>query len=510
MPASGDELPKDISLAEFRQFRDYIHQHSGIYLEESKLESLRISLVARATRLESASWGEYLGKLSRDDAEFRELMNLITINETSFYRFPGQFEALRTHVLPEIVTNRVGDDRTVRFWSAGCSTGEEPYTIAMTHLDSGLEGMGWRGEVMGTDVSTKALGVAKAGIYQGRALSNVPEETILRHFVRTGDTYRVAAHVRKVCSFAYQNLVKEPPALAFTGNWDVIFCRNVTIYFRVESTRRVIHNFFESLNEGGYLFVGHSETLTSISDEFESVEIGGVFLYRKPRARRLISLEPSETGRVRRARERSAAEAPERPDATDGKGRPERTAADAKRAAERRARSTAPAAPAAPKRPAGSAAPAPPAVSDEEVAPVALSTSDILAEANRHADAGDFELALDECQRVLAVNPLLPGARYLLGIIHHRRGDLVRAVSEFKKTIYIDPQFVLAHVSLANIYKGEGRFAEASREYENALRALYRDPEGEWTQFLGGWKADVILKTCERSLLECRKATGTA
>jgi len=512
MPGSGEQLSKDLTLAEFRQFRDYIHSHSGIYLEESKLDSLRISLLARATRIDSGGWDAYFEVLARDESEFRELMSLITINETSFFRFPAQFEALRTVVLPQIASERATDNRTLRLWSAGCSTGEEPYSIAMTFADSGLEASGWHGEVMGTDVSTKALGVAKAGTYPAKALTGLTDDMIRRHFARIDASYRVASHPRSMVEFGYHNLIKEPYPLALMGNWDVIFCRNVTIYFKLESTRRVVQNFHDSLNPGGYLFVGHSETLTTITNQFEAVEIGGVFLYRKPPARRLHVIGPPLAG-----------------------GRTARAAAPASRRADRTREE--------PPRRERRVAPAPepePATAAEPAAGVeellvaarkhvaqgrpaeALAVVELVLRADRdnteahlmaahvHADAGDFARALSECERALAVNPLLAGARYLLGVIHQREGDLVHAVSEFKKTVYIEPEFVLAHVNLGAIYRSEKRYPEAVRAYENALRALYTNPEGEWTLFLGGWQADVVLRTCERSLLECRKATGTA
>jgi chemotaxis protein methyltransferase CheR len=520
MPGSGEQLSKDLTLAEFRQFRDYIHKHSGIYLEESKLDSLRISLLARATRLDCPGWDAYFEVLARDEAEFRELMSLITINETSFFRFPGQFDALRTVVLPTLASERTNDNRTLRIWSAGCSTGEEPYSIAMTFADSGLESMGWRGEVMGTDVSTKALGVAKAATYPARAVASLSDETIRRHFVRADDSYRVASHPRSMVDFSYHNLIKEPYPLALMGNWDVIFCRNVTIYFKLESTRRVVHNYFNSLNEGGYLFVGHSETLTTISDQFDPVEIGGVFLYRKPMARRLhAAAQP--------ASDRGPARTPARAPATHGTG-PARKGASPRR--EPPARRPVPAPGPAEETPVvgdpgagvegllaearAHAAEGRPAqaliLADRVLQEDSDNTDAYLLAAHVHADAGEYVRALAECERALAVNPLLPGARYLLGVIHQREGDLVHAVSELKRTVYIDADFVLAHVNLGAIYRAEGRNADAVREYENALRALRKNPEGEWTLFLGGWNADVVLRTCERSLLECRKATGTA
>ena len=282
MSNPADSLRKDLTPEEFQRFRDWIHHHSGIYLEESKVDSLRISLVTRATRLGFLEYDEYFDVLSRDEDEFKELMNLVTINETSFFRFPAQFDALRDRVIPEILENKPKVSRSFRVWSAGCSTGEEPYSIAMTLLDSALEARGMRSEVLGTDVSTQALDRAKAAVYPAKALASLPQNTVQRWFEPVKGGHRPRARARDIVAFSYHNLIKEPYPLVFAANWDIIFCRNVTIYFRPESTRRVVNNFYESLNPGGYLFIGHSETLTSISDRFEPVEIGGVFLYRKP------------------------------------------------------------------------------------------------------------------------------------------------------------------------------------------------------------------------------------
>jgi chemotaxis protein methyltransferase CheR len=509
----SDSLSKDLTLAEFRQFRDFIHLHSGIYLEESKLDSLRISLVARATRLECQGWPAYFERLSGDQGEFRELMNLVTINETSFFRFPAQFQALCDHVVPEIIGAPDREDRVFRVWSAGCSTGEEPYSIAMALADSGLEQLGWRVEVTATDVSTKALGVARAGVYTTRNLGNVPDDVLRRHFVRIDEgSWRVAAHTRGLIEFGYHNLIKEPFSGSVMGTWDVIFCRNVTIYFKLESTRRVVANFFTNLHEGGYLFVGHSETLTSISDEFESVETGGVFLYRRPpRTRRPASGGPAlsaaspERGtrgraaapppRAVRARATSASAAARVVQASEGTSA-EVTADDLLVRA--RARMAG-----------GDAAGA------LEALGAILSVDRGCAEAHLiaarvYADAGDYERAYASAKQALSINPLLAGARYVLGLIYQRQGDVARSIGELKKTIYIDPEFALAHLNLGNIYKTQGKYEQACRQYENALGALRKDPDGSWTQYLGGWQADVVLRTCERSLIECRKALGTA
>lgn len=505
-----DALRKDLTPDEFQMFRDWIHKHSGIFLEDIKIDSLRISLVTRATRFDYTDYRDYFKHLSSDEEEFKELMNLVTINETSFFRFPAQFDALRDKVIPEILQNKPLTERQFRVWSAGCSTGEEPYTIAMTLLDSTLDPLGYQMEVMGSDVSTQALDRAKKGVYPARALNNLSQDTIQRYFEPVADGHRPGKRVRDLCSFHFHNLIKEPYPLAFMSKWDVIFCRNVTIYFRLESTRRVVDHFYEALNPGGYLFIGHSETLTSVSDRFEPVEINGVFLYRKPQSKRVLSF--SEVIARRKEEDRSAAE---------------------ERAAKRRVRlaksaekaSAAPAdAPSTPSvQPAGDGSSAEMLVGEAHRLLESADAAGALESAMRalelepdnldahvvaafaFADRGDLDAATAQAKDALRVNPLAAPARYILGVIKREQGDLAGAESEFKRTIYIDRNFVLAHFALAGVYRQRGELASACREYENTMSALYTNPEGDWTAFLGGFKPDLLARTCELSLIECGK-----
>jgi chemotaxis protein methyltransferase CheR len=132
----------------------------------------------------------------------------------------------------------------------------------------------------------------------------------------------------------------------------------------------------------------------------------------------------------------------------------------------------------------------------------------MLVAAYAHADLGDFSAAVAQVNRAVAIDPLLAPARYILGIIYQRQGDQAAALSEFKRTIYIDHEFVLAHFNAANIHRTRGATDDACREYENALRSLHSNPNGSWTQFLGGFRPDLLAKTCERSLIECRRRTS--
>ncbi|MDP2234141.1 MAG: CheR family methyltransferase, partial [Actinomycetota bacterium] len=297
------------------------------------------------------------------------------------------------------------------------------------------------------------------------------------------------------------------------GNWDVIFCRNVTIYFKLESTRRVVDNFYESLNPGGYLFIGHSETLTSISDRFEPVEVGGVFLYRKPMPRKAetssrssIAPEPAHRLSTARLAEESRKVTPRPKGLVRSEPKPAAQAAkpssrvttdpevmrllEAARMASQSGRNDA-------------VLEAIDAVRSLEP----LNAEAYLLAAYVHADQGAMDEAFAECHQALSIDPLLAAARYVLGIIHLGRGQQVEAISEFKRTVYTDSGFALAHLNLANLYRAQGAINDACREYENTLRALYENPEGPWTWFLGGFRPDLLAKTVERSLIECRKGS---
>ena len=512
MAEPGSNLKKDLTAEEFWRFRDWIHQHSGIYLEDTRTDALRISLVARATRLGFDEYSEYFELLEADEAEFRELMNLVTINETSFFRFPAQFDALRDLVIPEILETKSRGSHAFRVWSAGCSTGEEPYTVAMTLLDSSLDAESYRREVLGTDVSTQALDRAREAVYPARALGNLSQSVAQRWFEPVAGGHRPIEPVRRLVDFSYHNLVKEPYPLSLLGNWDVIFCRNVTIYFRMESTRRVIDNLFESLNPGGYLFVGHSETLATISDRFESVQRGGVYLYRKPLRRRSFPVSdgtrpatlvrgipaaagaldplrlPATTHRAGTARTVQRPAAAARPDVAPRAGASD--LADAAYAALGQGR------PGEALKLAARALEVDPRNADA-----------LLVRAYAHADAGDFSAAIEEANAALAIDPQQASACYVLGIIGQQQGDLDEALRQFGRTLAIEPEFVLAHFNSANIHRSRGEYEEASRDYELTLRTLYVNPTGAWALFLGGFRNDLLAKTCELSLIECRRGT---
>jgi chemotaxis protein methyltransferase CheR len=423
-------------------------------------------------------------------------MNLVTINETSFFRFEAQFDVLRDTVIPEILGARTGGDEAFRMWSAGCSTGEEPYTLAITALGSMLPASGCRTEILGTDVSTDALERARHAIYPARSLAALRSETVRRFFESVPEGFRPVDEVRTLCRFRYHNLVKEQDHGPLSESWDVIFCRNVTIYFHAESTKRVVDRFFDALNPGGYLFIGHSETLNSISDRFEVREIGGVFVYRKPPSGGTLlgdaTRRSAELRRTSAATRDGAGDSPENESPTcsaeetvpGAEGMIARAHELLETAAAREALE----------------------IASEVLAADPANVEAQLVTAFAHADLGSTDEAAAQAEATLGANPLVAPARYVLGIIKRERGDLEGALAEFRRTLYADQDFVLAHFAIASIECERGNVDEATREYRNTLNALGAATGGSWTAFLGGFRPDLLVRTCELGLAECAKA----
>ena len=204
----------------------------------------------------------------------------MTINETSFFRNMPQFELLRLQVLPELVA-RKGQDalRGLRVWSAGCSTGAEPYTIAIIVLELLEKWPRWEFKLFASDLSLSVLKQARQGRYEADKLrDSVPPELLRKYFDLAGEEYQIKEHVRRRVSFDYHNLKHENGL----DHLDIIFCRNVMIYFDDEERKRVIDKFHRSLNPGGYLFLGHSESLQGVDVRFEFVFADKGTAYKKP------------------------------------------------------------------------------------------------------------------------------------------------------------------------------------------------------------------------------------
>ncbi len=285
-----DNLDKglEMSMEEFRMIRDYIHEKSGIYFAENKMYVIQNRLARRLAELDIKTVRDYFYHVKYDTTrkEFNHLIDLITTNETSFFRNEPQLTSFAQEVLPLIIEQKTKTPgrKSLRLWSAGCSTGEEPYTLAMLILDTLPSTAGWQIEIIASDISEQVLRVARKGEYHGLTLRNVPPAVLNKHFERAGDNYRVKAAVRSLVQFTQMNLNDERRMSLMRG-LDVIFCRNVMIYFSTDVKKQVVKSFYNILNPGGYLFIGHSESLHSISKAFKLVYFKKALVYQKDASR---------------------------------------------------------------------------------------------------------------------------------------------------------------------------------------------------------------------------------
>jgi chemotaxis protein methyltransferase CheR len=270
----------------YRQIRDLVYKVSGMYKAEGKLHLLAGGCARRMKLLGAGTprqYWEHLAANPNRDGELRELLNEITIGETCLFRSQPQLDALRKVILPEIVKEKTKQiTKRLRVWSAGCSTGEESYTLAMNLLEES-EGLlkGWTVEIIATDLNDRSVEAAKAGIYGDYALRCTPEAFKRKYFSTVDEKkLQVRPEVKKLVTFDRLNLHDEPRMLLMK-RMDVIFCCNVLIYFDGDSKSKVISHFFANLNLGGYFFLGASESLMNLSDQFHLVHFPAAFAYWK-------------------------------------------------------------------------------------------------------------------------------------------------------------------------------------------------------------------------------------
>jgi chemotaxis protein methyltransferase CheR len=267
---------------EFRLLRELFNQHCGLSFGPESRPVLERRLRERLNALGLSSFGEYYQLLrspERGRAELDEAIDLVTINETYFFREEYQLRAFKDELLPRLVSAPLARER-VSIWSAGCSTGEEVYSIAIAALEAGLL-PSHDVHVFGSDISRRCVAAARKGVYGPSSFRATPPDIRRRWFTNRPDGGHVVDEVRSMCHFGHLNLLDTWRA-SVVGRVDVIFCRNVLIYFDPVSRRRVIETFYERLLPGGYLLLGHSESLINVSTAFELVHLRDDLVYRKP------------------------------------------------------------------------------------------------------------------------------------------------------------------------------------------------------------------------------------
>ena len=261
----------------FRDFRDYIYSQSGIHFSDSNRSILESRLKERLKVLDIHTPALYFELVRKDEEETRYFLDALTTNLTRFFRNQAHYDTFIRHVIPEmVVRKRKRGERKVRLWSAGCSTGEEPYTNAMVlkeHLPPGFAV-----EIIASDLSLKSLMKAKEGIYPPARVAAVPGEYLEKYFVKKQDGYLVKDEIKDLIRFDYHNLKFE----SGLENLDVVFCRNVLIYFDEAAQKNVIGHFWRAMAPHSYLFIGHSESLFGMNTKLEFIKTEWACLYGKP------------------------------------------------------------------------------------------------------------------------------------------------------------------------------------------------------------------------------------
>ncbi|HEY3488796.1 MAG TPA: CheR family methyltransferase [Candidatus Deferrimicrobiaceae bacterium] len=438
-------MPGDLSATLLEGVSRAIERRSGLAFPPDKWPDLRKGLAEASDTLGLAGARELAERFLSPSAPSdwtTVLLDHLTIGETYFFREPDMLDGIEKQVIPQLLRERRGGSRKIRVWSAGCSTGEEAYTLAMLLIRSIADIEAWDVSVLATDLNTESLLKAQSGVYTAWSFRGTPAWVKNGFFRPAGEgAWSVVPEVRRLVRFERLNLGTEPYPASWNGtdNIDLVFCRNVLMYFSPERIEHVLSGLLASLVPGGFFVVSANELSLAQFEGFERIEHGKAFYFRKP-----LSGKPAAS------RPRSA------PPPT---GRPPANALRAPRPKAEALR-----------------------IPVSPVPPLA----DPLSAARRSADAGRFDEAAIHCRAALEADPMNPAAYYLYGVILQEKGDPTAAAREFRRAIYLDSDFVAPHISLGHLLHGSGHRPEASRYFSNALAILARYPADEILRESGG------------------------
>jgi chemotaxis protein methyltransferase CheR len=258
-----------------------LRQRSGLVLSPDKAYLMESRLLPVARKWKLAGFEDLVKSIRTkpDEALVRDVVEAMTTNESFFFRDIKPFDQFKELVLPAMLKNRVGQ-RRLRIWSAACSSGQEPYSLAMILSEMASQLAGWTIEIVATDLSNEILTRAKEGVYsQFEVQRGLPVALLVKYFSQSGDRWQISPKIRSMVDYREFNLLTDPTVL---GRFDVVFCRNVLIYFSDGAVQRAVGLFHEALAPGGYLFLGHAESLARVSSPFVPIRFQGAIVYQKP------------------------------------------------------------------------------------------------------------------------------------------------------------------------------------------------------------------------------------
>jgi len=258
-----------------------IEERTSIRFDESRERFFSTRVREHMARKGLARGTDLLRSIRKTNVEFQSLLESLLTQETSFFRYPGVFEAFEKRILPELHIKKFWKNpRSLRIWSAGCATGEEPYSIAITIADAISFSDAWNVDILATDIGRNALATAERGVYSGRGIARVSERQLAAYFQPVEGGQEIRPRLRHMVNFVHMNLNNA----VYVGKMDVIFCMNVLIYFSEARRREVVQHFYSALEPGGYLFLGHSESISKMPVKFQAIVLNDCILYRKPTA----------------------------------------------------------------------------------------------------------------------------------------------------------------------------------------------------------------------------------
>jgi chemotaxis protein methyltransferase CheR len=492
------------------EIADLVAERIGLHFPPERLADLERGLSAAAADFDFDNVESCLRWLSSSPLtknQIEVLASHLTVGETYFFREKKSLEIVEQSILPNLIKSR-GNDRRLRIWSAGCCTGEEPYTIAimLAAIIPDLER--WNITLLATDINPRFLSKASAGVYSDWSFRDTPEGIRGQYFHKAkGGNFEIISRVKNLATFAYLNLAEDafPSLTNNTNAMDIIFCRNVLMYLAPRHVRTIARNFYRCLTESGWLVVSPSDTSQELSSQFAMVHGSGAILYRKSTACRepdrvLPSREPDESPVSWLASVSPRAE-PEKP-AYVPPAELEPPGAAGEQAGS----------PSADAVPDGAltlyeqgryAAAADRLAAQLRKAPQDEQAMTLLARV--HANQGNLAEALAWCDQAIARQKMNPGIHYLRATILQERGALDEAVRSLERILYLDPNFALAHFTLGMIALQLGRLEASDKHFENTRALLATHPPEEVLPDSGGITAgrltEVILRSRARKAL---------
>jgi chemotaxis protein methyltransferase CheR len=456
-----------------------------------------------AARVGSAA--EYLALFSSPSAgeELRRLAAALTVPETYFFRGTDQLRAFREHILPERIRLR-GANRELHILSAGCATGEEPYTLAMILSEAVPDLASWRITLTGLDLNPHLLAHAARARYSSWSLRETTPAARDRYFSREGVEYVVHEVYRRQVTFRQANLSNPPADVFVSGRYDVIFCRNVIMYFTTDIMRAVVERFAHALAPGGYLFLGHAETLRGLSSDFTLHHSHESFYYQK-RDGAAASPVPEFLPAVAEPALPPVDPAPDLSWLESIRSSSERMETLARGAA----------------APAPSAAPAAAGISTaiellrqerfrealDLVAPLAASSPKdldaLLLQAVLLSHCGRPRDAEAACEQLLRADDLNAEAHHLIAICREHAADIDRAIEQNRVAQYLDPAFAMPYVHVGRLARRKGDLVLARRQLEQGLELLAREEPSRLLLFGGGFSREALMQLCRSELAAC-------